>query len=87
MASLSAFTPGNHVKFSTLDFLATTTGAPCLTCPDKPVNTRMAPEHSIRNEAGKRNLDQPATIEQQAGEAPPPTPEDVGIKRRHKSSP
>jgi hypothetical protein len=87
MVGSSAFTPGSHVKFGTLEFLATAIGALCLACPDEPVNTCMALEHFVGNEVKKQSLNQPATIKRQAGEALPPALEVVGIKRCHKSSP
>jgi hypothetical protein len=73
MASSSTFTPGSHVEFGTLDFLATATGALYLVCLDVLVNIGMAPKHFMGNEAEKQSLDQPAL-------------KVVGIKCHHKSS-
>jgi hypothetical protein len=87
MAGSSAFTPGSHIKFGTLDFLSTTTEALCLANHDEPVNADTVPQRSLGNEVEKRCFGQPAiAIKRQAEEAPQPIPETVGIKRRHKSS-
>jgi hypothetical protein len=51
MAGSSAFAPRSHVKFDTLDFLSTATGALCLAFPDEPVNADTALEHFMGNES------------------------------------
>jgi hypothetical protein len=75
MAGSSAFTPRSHIKFDTLDFLSTATGALCLANHDELVNADTVPQRSLGNEVEKRCFGQPAiAIKRQAEEAPQPIP-------------
>jgi hypothetical protein len=50
VAASSAFIIGSRIRFDTLDFFATTTGALCLVNPDEPVNADTAPQCSLGSE-------------------------------------
>ena len=52
-ASSETFTPGSHIMFDTLDFLATATSELHLAGPDVPVTTGTRPARSTGSKAEK----------------------------------